>query len=105
LLFLSYDLGAGLGNAIPAGRPAAVKIRAYHQMFDEAPAASALTLEVSGDDGATWTPVETEPVAGGVFGATLPTPAAGFLSLRVRASDPRGDAIDQTVLRAVRVSP
>jgi hypothetical protein len=104
LLFLSYDLGAGLDNAIPAGQPAAVTIRARHQMFDPAPPATALSLEVSGDDGATWTPVETGAAGDGVFGATLPPAEAGFLSLRVRASDPWGDAIDQTVVRAVRVT-
>jgi hypothetical protein len=81
-----------------------VTIRARHQMFVPAPPATDLSLEVSGDDGATWTPVATAAAGDGAFGATLPPAEAGFLSLRVRASDPRGDAIDQTVIRAVRVT-
>jgi len=59
---------------------------------------------VSGDDGATWTPVTATGSAGGRFTATV-TPAAGsgFLSLRIHATDPASTTLDQTVLRALRV--
>ncbi len=103
LLFLGYDLGADLSNAIPAGAPVTVQLRAYHQMFDTAPDATGLTLDASTDDGATWTAQTVRRTGAGTFSATLPGTPAGFLSLRVHASDPQGDAIDQTVIHAVKV--
>jgi hypothetical protein len=104
LLFLAYDLGADLTNAVPAGKPVPVRIRSYRQAPDSAAPAASLTLDASADDGTTWTPVPTTPAAGGTFTATLPAAPAGFLSLRAHAAGPHGDAIDQTVIRAVRVT-
>ena len=89
-------------NAVQAGVPAKLTVLVRHQAYDPAPAADHLTLEVSGDDGATWTPVTTTAAGGGRFTATV-TPAAGFLSLRVHATDPASATLDQTVIRAVRV--
>jgi hypothetical protein len=104
LLFVGYDLGADLSNAVPAGQASTVSLRVFHQTFDTAATADALTLDVSTDDGATWMPVAVRVQGGGVFTASV-APAAGvpFLSVRVHASDPLGDTIDQTITRAVRV--
>ncbi|MEU4245421.1 hypothetical protein [Actinoplanes sp. NPDC026619] len=102
LLFAEYDAGADLTNAIPAGTAAPLTVTLRHQALDPAPAADDLTLEVSGDDGATWTPVPATAAGGGRFTATV-TPDAGFLSLRVHATDPLGGTLDQTVVRALRV--
>ena len=80
-----------------------MQVRAYHQMFDTTPDATDLTVEVSTDDGATWTAQDARRTAAGTFSVDLPSMPAGFLSLRVHASDPQGDTIEQTVIRAVKV--
>ncbi|MGI5224862.1 S8 family peptidase [Actinoallomurus sp. CA-142502] len=62
--------------------------------------ATGLKLWTSLDDGATWQPA---PVTGtgGKYSATLPHAGKGqAVSLRVRATDAGGGAIDQTILRA-----
>ena len=45
----------------------------------------------------------TTAAGAGRFAATV-TPAAGFLSLRVHATDPVGTTLDQTVVHALRVA-
>jgi hypothetical protein len=60
-----------------------------------------LVVEVSYDDGATWSRV---PVHGG--GAILRHPAAGgFASLRATSTDTAGNTVEQTVIRAYRIAP
>jgi hypothetical protein len=105
LLFAEYAAGADTTNAVPAGIATPLTVVVRHQAYDEAPAADHLTLEVSGDDGATWAPVTAAAAGGGRFTATV-TPAAGtgFLSLRINATDPLGGTLDQTVVRALRVA-
>jgi hypothetical protein len=103
LLFARYDLGVGLTNAVPPGRPATIAVTVRHQELDPAPAANQLSLDISGDDGATWSAATVRPDGDGRFTATV-VPAAGFLSLRIRASDPQGAVLDQTIIRAVRVA-
>jgi hypothetical protein len=104
LLFAEYAAGPDTTNAVPAGTATELAVVVRHQAYDPAPAADKLTLEVSGDDGVTWTPVTTAAAGAGRFTANV-TPAAGsgFLSLRVHATDPAGAALDQTVVRALRV--
>lgn len=102
LLFLAYDLGADLTNAVPSDKPIPVRIKVYSQTSGATP--TALTLEASTDDGATWFAADTTPAADGTFTATLPAAPAGFVSLRAHAADSEGGAIDQTVVHAVRVA-
>jgi hypothetical protein len=60
----------------------------------------ALTVKVSFDDGRTWRKV---PAVGGF--ATVRNPAAGgFVSLRASAQDVRGNAVDETIIRAYQLS-
>ena len=104
LLFVTYATGADLTNAVPAGGTATIGLDVHHQRYDSAPAADTLALDVSTDDGTSWAPVAVRSDGGGHFTAAVPVGSApGFLSLRVRAADPAGSAVDQTVIRAVRV--
>ncbi|MEV4062304.1 S8 family serine peptidase [Nonomuraea dietziae] len=60
-------------------------------------------LESSSDDGASWRRVPVVRTASG-WSAVVPNPpAAGFVSLRVKASDASGTALVQTVTRAYAV--
>jgi hypothetical protein len=105
LLFAEYAAGVDTTNAVPAGVATPLTVVVRHQAYDTAPAADHLSLEVSGDDGATWAPVTAAAAGQGRFTATV-TPAAGtgFLSLRINATDPLGGILDQTVVRALRVA-
>jgi hypothetical protein len=56
-------------------------------------------VEVSFDDGSSWTAV---PVASGA--ATIANPdAAGYGSLRVKATDSNGNTLEHTVIRAYKI--
>ena len=66
---------------------------------------TALGVQVSYDDGATWTtvPVDRDGSSGH---ALLRNPAgAGFASLRLTARDAAGDSVTQTVIRAYQFGP
>ncbi|MGW5157711.1 hypothetical protein ACWEPN_19735 [Nonomuraea wenchangensis] len=60
-----------------------------------------LSVEVSYDDGATWTRAEVHGPA-----AVLRHPAGdGYVSLRARAVDGAGNTAEQTIIRAYRIRP
>ncbi|GAA0937500.1 S8 family serine peptidase [Nonomuraea longicatena] len=62
-----------------------------------------LRLEMSADDGATWTTVLVKAV-GPHWAARIANPAAaGFVSLRATATDGNGDTVTQTVRRAYAI--
>ncbi|MEU4718123.1 S8 family serine peptidase [Nonomuraea dietziae] len=61
-----------------------------------------LNVEVSTDDGATWSiPKLVRTPAGGVV--FLRNPATGHVSLRAKATDVSGNTVEQTIIRAYRV--
>ncbi|MEV5766728.1 hypothetical protein AB0L34_19470 [Micromonospora sp. NPDC052213] len=62
------------------------------------------TVEVlaSYDGGATWRGTIVEPEDGG-FQVGVRNPDSGFVSLRIRAQDDRGNAVEQTLIRAYAV--
>jgi subtilisin family serine protease len=78
----------------PAGRDLTIPIAAD---------ATAVTLEVSYDDGATWRPARVTRSGIGTFRATVRHPAAsGYVSLRVNATGGAA-AVTETVVRAYRI--
>jgi hypothetical protein len=105
LLFADYNAGPDVSNAIAAGTATPLTVNVRRQAYDTTAGAGQVTLQVSGDDGATWTAVRATAAGGGKFTATV-TPAAGsgFLSLRLHAADSLGGTLDQTVIRALRVT-
>lgn len=59
------------------------------------------TVEVSFDDGATWTPVTVERQGHGTYLAIVTHPSTALhVSLRATASDDRGNTVEQTIHRA-----
>ena len=104
-LFVGYDLGLDLDNTVRAGRSQRVTLSAYHNyLLDRAPKVRRLELWVSHDDGVTWKSVRTSSVGDGSFAATIANPplarTTGAVTLRVRATDERGNTVDQTTPRA-----
>ncbi|GAA0598091.1 S8 family serine peptidase [Kribbella sandramycini] len=82
-----------LGNA-PAGRSVTIPVTVS--------GGQPRKVEVSYDDGATWTPAVLRNSATG-WTATIRHPAEGMVSLRSAASDAKGNQIVQTTYRAYRL--
>jgi hypothetical protein len=98
LLTVNYDAPLDLTGRTVGGRT--------HLGIDVAPTQAApavaidsATVQVSFDDGLTWT-AATVTGSGGHFDATFTAPAAGFVSTRVQATDAAGNGISQTITRA-----
>ncbi|MEV4315690.1 S8 family serine peptidase [Actinocrispum sp. NPDC049592] len=57
-------------------------------------------VQVSYDDGATWKPVVVLTIAGRWFTLIAHPPRAGSVSLKAKASDTNGNAVEQTIIGA-----
>jgi hypothetical protein len=66
------------------------------------PAIASLTVDVSYDDGATWTNARITHTAD-KWTLTLDRTTAGYASLRAHAADTAGNTITQTIIRALRI--
>ncbi|HVQ95094.1 MAG TPA: hypothetical protein VMU51_28940 [Mycobacteriales bacterium] len=102
LLRLDYAAPVDLTGRVPGG--------VNHLGISVAPtqgapdvAVTGAGVEVSFDDGASWTTAAVTATGGGRFDAVFTAPAAGFVSTRVHATDAAGNAITQTVIRAYTV--
>ena len=88
------------GGAAPKGQALRVPLTVQQQEGAANGRIDRVDVEVSFDDGATWTAV---PVSAGV--ATITHPAtAGYGSLRVKATDSSGNALEHTVIRAYKIA-
>ncbi|WP_258907169.1 hypothetical protein [Actinokineospora sp. UTMC 2448] len=84
-------------NRAPAGGPFTLPVYVQHNAGE---AVRTLAVQVSYDDGLTWAPTPLVRV-GDRWHAALTHPAdARFVSLRAQAKDTRGNAVDQTIVRA-----
>jgi hypothetical protein len=102
LLTVNYAAPVDLAGRVPGG--------ANHLGISVAPtqgapnvAVTGAGVEVSVDDGATWTTAAVTATGGGRFDAAFTAPATGFVSTRVHATDAAGNAITQTVIRAYTI--
>jgi hypothetical protein len=63
------------------------------------------TVQLSYDDGATWTTARLSGRGNGKVSVPLHAPAsARYLTLRVHVGDSRGNTVTQTVVRAAGIS-
>lgn len=102
LLTINYAAPVDLTGTVPAG--------ASHLGISVAPTQGApaveitgATVEVSFDDGASWTAATVTGGGHGQFDAAFTAPASGFVSTRVHATDAAGNTVTQTVIRAYTV--
>ena len=104
VLVADYDVDVDTRNRVHArpGTPVTVDLRLRHPEGAAATPVSTVLVEASYDDGATWQDAEVAKV-GQRWRASLPA-GTGYVSLRVRADDTAGSAIDQTVIRAFAVT-
>ncbi|SDW67138.1 Subtilase family protein [Amycolatopsis xylanica] len=87
--------GLDRDNRAAPGRPTTVPITV--QRYGGAGELAGLTVEVSYDDGVTWTAVAVD----GRQRVSIAHPGKpGFVSLRAKAFDTKGNGVEQTILRA-----
>ncbi|NUT18683.1 MAG: S8 family serine peptidase [Hamadaea sp.] len=102
---LDYDLPADLHGDVNAGSTQHIRLEAGPQLgggVDGGPVTT-VTLQVSYDDGATWTPVTLTQRSGGWEGDLKLPKQAGFVSLRTAATTADGWTVAQDVIRAYGV--
>ncbi|WP_328725174.1 S8 family serine peptidase [Streptomyces sp. NBC_00259] len=107
MLNLGFDVDTDLTGNVRAGRKLDVGI--FSEYVKGAEGTGKITggaLEVSYDDGKTWSTVRLDDVRGksATWEASLWVPRdARFISLRASASDDRGGSVKQEIIRAVGV--
>jgi hypothetical protein len=104
LLTVRIQGAVDAADTAPAGRWFPVLLRVERQAGSAEAEVSALELEVSYDDGATWRAVPVLRLAGRGLALLRHPPADGFVSLRTHAADSAGNSVSQTVVRAYRIS-
>lgn len=109
LIFLRYDAGTDLDDAVTAPSAHQITINAS-ELGPNAPAITTLAVWTSIDGGNTWTPAASTTNRGnGAFVATynVPKPSAtdGAVSIKVQAQDADGNDVSQTINDAVQLSP
>ncbi|MFD9889769.1 S8 family serine peptidase [Amycolatopsis sp. NPDC059027] len=100
MLAVGFAPPADLRNIVPGGREISFPVTVTRQ--DSPPKVTALSVEISYDDGATWQPVELAP-DGPKWTAKVRHPVSGFASLRAKATDDKGNAVSQTITRAYQI--
>lgn len=104
LIFGAYDFGADLRGKVPAAGPHTFTVSGYYQRGVTGRQVTKAAVEVSFDDGKTWTPAAVTARGGGKFQVSVQNPAAsegsGFASVKVNLSDSAGDSFEQTVIHA-----
>ncbi|GAA2319649.1 hypothetical protein GCM10010149_85460 [Nonomuraea roseoviolacea subsp. roseoviolacea] len=87
-------------NTAPSGETYRLPVRVERQRGSTAGEVRDLTVEVSFDDGATWSPA---PIRKGRVTVNHPA-GEGFVSLRAKAADTAGNTVEQTVIRTYRIA-
>lgn len=101
LVFASYDFNDGLADQVPAPGTETFTVTGYHEAGDKAPTVTQATVQVSFDDGKTWTLAPATSLGGGQFRISVTQPdSTGFASVRVFLSDGAGDTLSQTIIHA-----
>jgi hypothetical protein len=101
LVFASYDFGDGDQGQVTAPGKETFTVTGFHQVGENAPAVTHATVQVSFDDGGTWTTEPVTSLGGGRFRVTVTQPGtSGFASVRVTLTDGGGDALRQTIIHA-----
>ncbi|WP_327298855.1 S8 family serine peptidase [Streptomyces sp. NBC_01197] len=107
LLNLGFDVNTDLAGDVRAGHTLPISISAeYIEGATDTGTIKSGALEVSYDDGKTWTSVGLSTAHGEstVWKGSLRVPKdAGYISLRASATDDRGGSVKQEIIRAVGV--
>jgi hypothetical protein len=100
LLLVHVSAPVNQENSAPAGLPYLLELEVQRQSgAPQAPLAE-LSLDVSFDDGATWTPAEVFASDERRFALVVHPATPGFVSLRCSARDTAGNSVTHSMLRA-----
>ncbi|MGW0550289.1 S8 family serine peptidase [Streptomyces altiplanensis] len=108
LLNLGFDVDTGLTGDVRAGKR--LELGIFSEYVRKAEGTGKIgggTLEVSYDDGGTWTRVGLDGVRGkpAAWAGSVRVPHdAEYISLRASAADDRGGSVQQEIIRAVGVT-
>ena len=100
LLTARFDPAVDLQNRAPGGNQ--FTFPAYVERQGSDPKVKTFTVEVSYDDGGTWTAARVTRT-GDHWTVTVNHPSAGHASLRAKATDTDGNTVEQTVIRAYQI--
>ena len=105
LVQLGYDIEADGYNRVDASSTYPLRIETGYQPGFNGPDGFDVAVEVSYDDGETWLEARTRDV-GAAWRASVPAAPSGaeFATVRVIAEDEDGNAIDQRITRAWKIS-
>jgi hypothetical protein len=103
LIYLNYSLGLPADNAVPAGRPFTFTVRP--DTGQGAVALAGLRVWASPDGGTHWTEAIVTPGPSRTFQVVVANPVmaqapGGSMSLRARAWDNAGNAVEQVITDA-----
>lgn len=102
LIQVDYDLPTDADGR--AARDAALIVKPVHLQGGPRAALHTRKVEVSYDEGTTWTTARISGRGDGKVSTTLAAPkSARYLTLRVHAGDSRGNTVTQTVVRAAGI--
>ncbi|MEU6714847.1 S8 family serine peptidase [Nonomuraea sp. NPDC046802] len=100
LLMAAFDTPADLRNQAGSRK---LGLSLSHQQGARQNAIGNLSLELSYDDGATWKQARLRDKGGRSYETTLDRSPSGFVSLRLKAADVKGNSLTQEVIRAYAV--
>lgn len=107
MLNLGFDVDTDLHGDVPAGKRLDFGIFSeYVKDASDTGRINGSTLEVSFDDGATWTSVALDGVRGksAAWAGSVQVPDdARYISVRASAADDKGGSVKQEIIRAVGV--
>jgi Subtilase family len=89
-------------SSAPAGRAWTILVTVQTQPHAAGPRPDRLTVEVSYDDGASWSPAPLRRAGAGWAAQVRHPRTPGFVSLRATAKDGQGRGVTQTLIRAYR---
>jgi hypothetical protein len=91
-------------STAPAGVPFTIPVTVAQAPDSSATACATLAVQVSYDDGTTWTVAPLRRDHGGTVAVLKHPAAAGFVSLRATSTDTNGNKVEQTVIRAYKIA-
>ncbi|MFG3421759.1 S8 family serine peptidase [Micromonospora sp. NPDC048063] len=102
LLWPRYDFATDEHNTQLGGVTGHFRLTVVPQTGASVGAVKTVEVRASYDDGATWHDTTVHPQGDG-FHVGVRNPGSGFVSLRIKAQDDRGNAVEQTLIRAYAV--
>ncbi|MFE7712854.1 S8 family serine peptidase [Streptomyces sp. NPDC057486] len=102
LLWPKYGLDLDTENATQGGSTYAFDL-AFALQSGAIAGVDGVEVEMSTDDGATWSPATVKAKSDGHYKVSLTNPSSGYVSLRVKAQDTGGSKVEQTLIKAYAV--